>query len=100
MPEISVVIPFYNVQKYLKQCLDSVVNQTFNDIEIICIDDGSSDSSLDILNEYAKKDDRFKILTQENKGPSYTRNRGIDTAQGKYLYFMDSDDYIEPESLE
>lgn len=100
MPEISVVIPVYNVEKYLKQCLDSVVNQTFNDIEIICIDDGSSDSSLDILNEYAKKDDRFKILTQENKGPSYTRNRGIDTAQGKYLYFMDSDDYIEPESLE
>lgn len=100
MPEISVVIPVYNVEKYLKQCIDSVVNQTFKDIEIICIDDGSSDSSLDILNEYAKKDDRFKILTQENKGPSYTRNRGIDTARGKYLYFMDSDDYIEPESLE
>lgn len=100
MPEISVVIPVYNVEKYIRECLDSVVNQTFKDIEIICIDDGSSDSSLDILNEYATKDNRIKILTQENKGPSYTRNRGIDTAQGKYLYFMDSDDYIERESLE
>lgn len=100
MPAVSVIIPVYNVEDYLRECLDSVCNQTLNDIEIICIDDGSTDSSLDILNEYAKNDERIRIITQENKGPSSARNTGFDNAKGKYVYCMDSDDYIELEALE
>ena len=68
MAKVSVIIPVYNTEKYLKECLDSVINQTFNDIEIICINDGSTDNSLDILKEYAKKDSRIIVITQENKG--------------------------------
>jgi len=99
-PKISVIIPVYNVEKYLKECLDSVINQTFNDIEIICIDDGSTDTSYSILEEYAKKDNRFVILKQENRGAGVARNKGIEVARGEYLYFLDSDDFIDCTLLE
>ena len=94
MVKISVIIPVYNVKKYLRDCLDSVVNQTIKDIEIICIDDGSTDGSLDILNKYSMNDKRFKILVHENLGPSVARNKGIKIASGKYITFVDSDDYL------
>ena len=95
MPKISVIIPVYNVEKYIKECLESVVNQTFTDIEIICINDGSTDNSLSILEEYAKKDSRIKIINQQNSGLSATRNNGIKAAQGEFIGFVDSDDYID-----
>ena len=100
MPKVSVIIPVYNVEEYLRECLDSVVNQTLKDIEIICINDGSTDSSLEILKEYAQKDNRFVILEQENQGAGAARNKGLEVAQGEYLYFLDSDDYIIKECLE
>lgn len=95
MPKVSVIIPVYNVEKYLAKCLDSVINQTFKDIEIICIDDCSTDSSKDILLSYAKKDNRIKVFYNEvNSGLSYTRNIGIKNSSGKYIFFLDSDDMI------
>lgn len=96
-PKVSVIIPVYNVEKYLRQCLDSVVNQTLKEIEIICVDDGSTDSSLEILKEYAQKDNRITVITKENKGLSNTRNVGIKIAKGIYISFIDSDDYINKE---
>lgn len=98
--KVSVIIPVYNVENYLKECLDSVINQTLKDIEIICIDDGSTDKSLDILKEYAKKDTRFIVLTQENKGAAIARNKGLDIARGEYVIFLDSDDFFEKNFLE
>lgn len=96
MHKVSVVIPIYNVEKYLRQCLDSVVNQTLKDIEIICINDGSTDNSLDILEEYAQDDDRIKIVNlKENMGVSNARNKGIEHASGEYIGFVDPDDYID-----
>jgi glycosyltransferase involved in cell wall biosynthesis len=100
MVEISVIIPVYNVEKYLNECLDSIVNQTFEDIEIICINDGSTDGSLDILNEYENLDSRVKVITQENRGVSAARNKGLELACGSYIYFIDSDDYLELDGLE
>lgn len=97
---ISVIIPCYNTEKYLKQCLDSVINQTFKDLEIICINDGSTDSTLQILEEYAQKDSRIKVVTQGNKGLSGARNTGLENATQEYCYFLDSDDYIETNLLE
>ncbi|MBP3847839.1 glycosyltransferase [bacterium] len=94
MPKISVIIPIYNVEKYLRQCLDSVVNQTIKDIEIICVNDGSTDNSQAILNEYAKKDERFVVINQVNQGLSVARNNGLNSATGKYVAFIDSDDYL------
>lgn len=99
MALISVIIPAYNVEKYIGECLDSIVNQTMADLEIICVDDGSSDSTPDIFNEYASKDDRIKVIQQENKGPSAARNTGLRNATGQYVYFMDSDDYLEADAL-
>ena len=95
MPKVSVIIPVYNVEKYLRECLDSVINQTLKDIEIICIDDGSTDNSLSILKEYAKKDKRIKVINQENKGLSGARNTGIENATGEFIGFVDSDDWID-----
>lgn len=92
--KLSVIIPVYNVEKYLKRCLDSVINQTLKDIEILCINDGSTDDSLSILEEYKSKDSRIVIITQENKGLAATRNVGIENAKGEYLAFVDSDDWI------
>lgn len=99
MALISVIIPAYNVEEYIRECLDSVVNQTFEDIEIICVNDGSTDSSLDILNEYAANDSRITVITQENKGLSGARNTGLRNASGEYVYFIDSDDYLELDAL-
>lgn len=99
MPKVSVIIPVYNVEKYLRECLDSVVNQTLQDIEIICINDGSTDNSLEILKEYAKRDERIDIIDSINKGVSTARNLGIDKSQGKYIIFVDSDDWLEPDCI-
>lgn len=100
MVKVSVVIPIYNVENYLEDCLNSIVNQTLEDIEIICINDGSTDNSLDILNRYAEKDDRMTVITQENGGHAVATNRGMGMAKGKYLYLMDSDDIVELNTLE
>lgn len=91
-PKVSVIIPVYNVENYLKECLDSVQKQTLKDIEIICIDDGSTDSSSEILKEYAAKDKRIKVIFKENEGVGKARNNGILAAQGEFVAFMDSDD--------
>ena len=96
-PCVSVVIPAYNVERYLKECLDSVISQTYHNLEIICVDDGSVDKTPEILAEYASADKRIRVIRQENSGLSVSRNRGIEAAQGKYLYFLDSDDYILPD---
>ena len=87
--KVSVIVPVYNVEKYLRECLESLVNQTLKEIEIICINDGSEDSSLEILNEYASKDSRFVIINQENCGQSVARNKGLDVAKGEYIGFVD-----------
>lgn len=100
IPQISVIIPVYNIEKHLRSCLDSVRNQTLGNIEIICIDDGSTDSSLNILKEYAALDSRFNILHQKNQGPGSARNCGLMQAMGDYLIFLDSDDYFSPDMLE
>ena len=96
MPKLSVIIPVYNTEKYLGKCLDSVCNQTLSDIEVICINDCSTDNSLNILRDYAQKDSRIKIIDfKENKGAAIARNLGIDEANGEYIAFLDSDDYPE-----
>ena len=100
MIKVSVIIPVYNVENYLRQCLDSVVNQTLREIEIICVNDSSTDNSLNILNHYAEKDPRIKVVTQPNGGAGAARNRGLSLAAGKYLSFLDSDDFFEPDMLE
>lgn len=99
-PKVSVIMPVYNVENYLRQCLDSVINQTLKDIEIICVDDGSSDQSLKILQEYAAKDKRITVLKQNNLFAGVARNAGIAVAKGKYLSFLDSDDFFELDMLE
>ena len=98
--KISVIIPVFNSEKYLKECLNSVIEQTLKDIEIICVDDGSTDNSLSILEEYKKKDKRLTILKQQHKGAGAARNLGLDMARGGYLYFLDSDDFIKQNALE
>lgn len=100
MVKVSVVIPIYNVENYLEDCLDSIVNQTLKDIEIICINDGSTDNSLDIINRYAENDDRMIVISQENGGHAVATNMGMGMAKGKYLYLMDSDDIVELNTLE
>lgn len=99
-PKVSVIIPVYNVEKYLKECLDSVVNQTLKDIEILCINDGSTDNSLAILKEYEKQDDRIKIIDKKNEGAGAARNLGLKTAIGDYILFFDSDDYMDSTTIE
>ena len=98
--KVSVILPVYNVENYLRQCLDSVMVQTLKDIEIICVDDGSSDDSPAILEEFARKDSRIRILTQQNAGAGAARNLGMKHAKGRYLSFLDSDDFFEPDMLE
>lgn len=98
---ISVVIPVYNDEKYLPICINSVLNQTYNDLEIICVDDDSKDSSFEILKYFEKKDSRIKIFKNDsNKGLGFNRNRGLDIAKGKYVYFLDSDDWLSPDTFE
>lgn len=99
-PIVSVIMPVYNGEEYLRQCLDSVINQTLKEIEIICVDDGSSDGSLDILKEYAAKDTRIIVLQQSNAGAGAARNNGLAKASGRYLSFLDSDDFFESSMLE
>ena len=99
-PLISVIIPVYNVENYLRECVDSVINQTYKNLEIILVDDGSTDSSGKICDEYAKTDSRITVISQKNSGPSKTRNAGLKNAKGKYIYFLDSDDYIEADAFE
>lgn len=98
-PMFSIVIPVYNVAPYLRECLDSVLAQTFTDWEAICVDDGSTDDSGMILNEYAAKDSRFKVVHQQNKGVSSARNVALDLAQGEWICFVDSDDIVHPNWL-
>lgn len=96
----SVIIPVYNVEPYLRECLDSVLHQTFIDWEAVCVNDGSTDRSGVILEEYAAKDSRFKVLAKPNGGLSSARNAGMDVAKGDYILFLDSDDWLEPNALE
>tara|TARA_Y100000590_G_scaffold201045_1_gene228467 strand:- start:5910 stop:6893 length:984 start_codon:yes stop_codon:yes gene_type:complete len=101
MPKVSVIIPIYNVEKYLSECLNSVCAQTLEDIEIICVNDRSPDNCLDIVNQYSKQDSRIKVIDREkNGGLSAARNSGIDVAVGEYIYFLDSDDWIDKEYLQ
>ena len=100
MPAISIIIPVYNVEKYLRRCLDSVLNQTFQDWQAICVNDGSPDNSATILEEYAQRGSRFVVVTKKNGGSSDARNVGVKRAQGEYILFVDSDDFIHPQTLE
>ena len=98
---VSIIIPVYNTEKYLRQCLDSVLNQTFKDFECICINDCSTDNSYSVLEEYAKKDDRFVLINlAENKGQGNARNQGIKIAKGEYITFVDSDDWVTNDYVE
>ena len=100
MPKISIIIPVYNTEQYLRQCLDSIINQTFTDFECICVNDGSTDNSLSILQEYANRDNRIKIINQQNKGVAVTRNVLLKNSSGKYVAFVDCDDWIAQNYLE
>ena len=100
MVKISVIVPVYNVEIYLRECLDSIINQSLTDIEIICVNDGSTDNSLEILEEYKEKDSRIIIISQENQGLGAARNTGLMHAKGDYIYFIDSDDFIKLNTLE
>ncbi|MBQ8751382.1 MAG: glycosyltransferase family 2 protein [Alphaproteobacteria bacterium] len=101
MVKVSIIVPIYNVEKYLSRCLESIINQTLPEIEIICINDGSKDNSLAILEEYALKDNRIKVINMpQNKGQSVARNKGLEIAKGEYIMFVDSDDYIHPQSAD
>ncbi len=99
LTKISIIIPVFNTASYLDECLKSVLNQTFTDFEIICVNDGSSDSSLDVLKNYQLKDNRIKVISQSNKGAGAARNVGIKYAKGDYILFLDSDDYITNHAL-
>lgn len=100
MPVVSLIIPVYHAEKYLRRCLDSALQQTFSDMEIIVVNDGSEDASLEICREYEAKDSRFHVLDKENTGVSDSRNRAIAMAQGEYLQFLDSDDWLAPDATE
>ena len=99
MPKISVIIPVYNVEKFLSRCLDSVLDQTFKDFEVVCINDGSTDRSEEILQEYAKKDQRIKVFTQNNQGAAVARNKALQYASGDFVFFLDSDDMIHRQAF-
>lgn len=100
MPKVSIIVPVYNVEQYISRCIESLTNQTLQDIEIILVDDGSKDNSLKICNKYAKKDKRIKVITQKNAGPSVARNNALKLASGDFIGFVDSDDYVSPETYE
>ena len=100
MAKVSVVVPIYNVERYLRQCLDSIAAQTLTDIEVICVNDGSTDSSPDIIREYVEKDSRFKILDKANSGYGDSMNQGFDMAEGEYIGIVESDDFAEPDMFE
>ena len=100
MAKVSVVVPVYNVENYLRECMDSIINQTFSDIEIICINDGSTDNSLEILKDYIKKDKRIKIVSKNNDGLGKARNTGLEYVTTKLVCFIDSDDYFTNDAIE
>lgn len=93
--KISVIVPVYNVESYLCECMDSIIGQSHRNLEIICVNDGSTDNSLQILKDYQSRDGRIKIIDQKNKGVSSARNRGVEIAKGKYISFVDPDDFLE-----
>lgn len=99
MPKLSIIIPVYNVEKYLPKCLGSILEQPFKDLEVICVNDGSTDGSLDVLQKIKKNDDRVVIIDKKNEGSGIARNIGLSTAQGEYVYFIDSDDWLEDDVL-
>ena len=98
--KVSIIVPVYNVEKYLRQCLDSLINQTLQEIEIICVDDGSTDNSSNILSDYAQKDSRIIVHRQENQGLANARNAGLKLANGEYIGFLDSDDFVDIDFFE
>ena len=98
--KVSVIVPVYNVEQYLARCLDTVLAQTYENLEVICVNDGSTDNSLNILEHYARFDSRIKIVNKENGGLGSARNAGIKEAEGKYILFLDSDDYIASFAVE
>ena len=100
MPRLSIVVPVYKVEKYLSKCIDSILSQTFTDFELILVDDGSPDHCGEICDKYADKDERIKVIHQKNKGVSAARNAALDLAEGTYLGFVDSDDWIEPDMFQ
>ena len=99
-PQVSIIVPVYNVENYIERCLNSLVNQTFKDIEIITINDGSTDKSLELINKYVKEDIRVSVIDLGDEGVSYCRNLGIEKANGKYIMFVDSDDWIDSNMIE
>ena len=99
-PLISVIVPVYNVEKYLKKCVNSITSQTYENLEILLVDDGSTDSSGQICNEFEKNDARIKVIHKKNGGLSDARNAGLDRAKGQYYAFIDSDDYIQDNTIE
>ena len=99
-PLISVIVPVYKVEKYLNKCVQSIVNQTYKNLEIILVDDGSPDNCPEMCDEWAKKDSRIKVIHQENAGLAEARNSGISVATGEFFMFIDSDDYAEPDMIE
>lgn len=98
--KVSIVVPVYNVENYLKRCIESIINQTYQKIEIILVNDGSTDSSPEICNEFARMDNRIRVIHQKNVGLSGARNTGINEATGNYIYFIDSDDYVKNNTIE
>ena len=98
--KVSVIVPIYNAGDYLRPALDSILTGTLENIEIICVDDGSTDSSLDIVKEYLEKDSRVRIITETNAGPGHARNNGLKRARGEYVAFLDADDFLEPTFLD
>lgn len=99
-PVVSIIIPIYNVELYLAQCIESVISQTYTNIEIICINDGSEDKSFEILKKFAQTDDRIIVINQSNKGLSEARNVGLSTAKGDLVTFVDSDDWLDYNTIE
>ena len=101
IPKVSIIIAVYNTEQYIKKCLDSIINQTFKDMEIIVINDGSTDSSIDFINEYKQKDERVRVVNLDrNYGICYVRNKGIECSKGEYIVFIDSDDWVSKDYIE
>lgn len=98
--KVSVIVPIYNVEKYLKKCIKSIIGQTYENIEIILVEDGSPDNSSEICDEFAKMDKRIKVIHKKNEGVSAARNSGLDVATGDYVCFVDGDDYVMPDYVE
>lgn len=97
---VSIIVPIYNTERYLSKCLESIRTQTYSDIEVIMVDDGSTDGSRNMANGYTERDGRFRLFSQENAGVSAARNHGLDVAEGEYILFVDSDDWLEPRMIE